>query len=135
MMNWRLVAIFLVFAATGSAAEQCPTRAGDEILALLDQAPTCETSLALFQVCAYGASGDVGLSEVVIDKCESVFRARLSRSQRRAYQAGQARCARKYRNESGSLYRSAEAFCRADLAKSFADRFAKGPAGQPAMRP
>ena len=71
----RLVsAVSLLAMATvpAAAAPDCPTREGDKILDLLDQAPTCERSLALFQACSYGAGGDVELSEVVIRKCEGI---------------------------------------------------------------
>jgi hypothetical protein len=119
----------LVAVATAPAAaatKDCPTLAGDEILERLKQAPTCENSLALFQVCSYGASGDVGLSEVVIRKCEGDFLAKLNKSQRQAYDQQQKRCARKYQNQSGTMYRSFEAFCSAILAKNYSRRFAKG---------
>jgi hypothetical protein len=127
MMSRLLVPVLLFVAVTASAAAECPTREGDQILDLLGHAPTCEKSLALFQDCAYGASGDVGLSEVVIGKCEGDFLTRLNRSQRRAYEVEQKRCGRKYQKESGSMYRSFEAFCRANLAKALARRFAEGP--------
>lgn len=127
MSRSLLVFAFILVAVVASAAAECPTREGDRILDLLDQAPSCEASLALFQACAYGASADVGLSEVVIGKCERDFLIRLSPPQRRTYAAEQQRCARKYQNETGSMYRSFEAFCRAILAQSYAGRTAKGP--------
>ncbi len=127
MSRSLLVLAFILVAVAPSAAVECPTREGDQILELLDRAPTCDASLALFQACAYGASGDVGLSEVVIGKCERDFLTRLSRPQRRAYAAEQQRCARKYRNQTGSMYRSFEAFCRANLAQAHAKRTAQTP--------
>jgi hypothetical protein len=129
MFSRLLCAASIVAMATAPVAapiEDCPTRGGDNILDLLDQAPTCEKALAFFEACAYGSSGDVGLSEVVIRKCEGDFLTKLSKSQRQAYDQGQKRCWRKYRNESGTMYRSFEAFCSANLAKNYARRFAKG---------
>ena len=109
------------------AALDCPSRDLDGILDLLDHAPTCQKSLALFEACADGASGDVALSEVVIRKCEGDFLTRLSEPQHQSYDRRQKLCSRKYRNESGTMYRSFEAFCRANLASDYARRFARGP--------
>jgi hypothetical protein len=112
--------------AAAAVAAECPTLDGEERLKLLDQAPTCDKSMALFELCAYGASGDVGLGEAVIKKCEGDFLATLGASQRRQYDREQQRCAHKYQKESGSLYRSFEAFCAAGVAKTYAHRFSKG---------
>jgi len=130
MFSRMLRAVLLAAMATAPAAAatpDCPTLDGDKILELLDQAPTCETSLALFRDCSYAASGDVGLSEVVIRKCEADFLTKLSTSQRQAYDRQQKRCARKYQTQSGTMYRSFEVFCSANLARDYSRRFAKGP--------
>jgi hypothetical protein len=129
MLSKLLCAISIVamtIAPATAATLDCPSRDRDNILDLLDQAPTCEQSLAQFQACSYGASGDVALSEVVIRKCEGDFLTKLSKSQRQSYDRQQKQCSLKYRNESGTMYRSFEAFCSANLAKDYARRFAKG---------
>ncbi len=117
---------FFLFAVMASA-EECPTLEGDQRLELLEQAATCEKALALFEICSYGAGADVGLSEIVISKCEGDFLTGLDRAQQRAYAAEQGRCERKYRNQPGSMYRSFEAFCSAKLAKTYAQRFGRSP--------
>jgi hypothetical protein len=130
MLSKLLYAVSIVamtIAPAAAATLDCPTRDRDNILDLLDQAPTCEKSSALFQVCSYGAGGDVALSQVVIRKCEGDFLTKLSKSQRQSYDRQQKRCSLKYRNESGTMYRSFEAFCSANLARDYARRFAKGP--------
>jgi len=119
--------VAMTTAPAAAATPDCPVQDRDSILDLLDQAPSCEKSLALFQACSYGASGDVALSEVVIRKCEGDFLTKLSKSQRQSYDRQQKRCSLKYQNESGTMYRSFEAFCSANLAKDYARRFAKGP--------
>src|SRR6516225_8676124 len=78
------------------AIAECPTHDGEAILELLDRAPTCSDSLSLFEACSYGASADVGLSEVVVKKCERDFLTRLSASQQQTYHRKQSLCARKY---------------------------------------
>jgi len=104
---------------------ECPVIDGKERLELLVHAPTCDKSLALFQTCSYGAGGDVGLSNVVVKKCERDFLTKLSARQRRIYDRKQRRCAHKYQDESGTMYRSFEAFCSANLARTYAHRFTK----------
>jgi hypothetical protein len=129
MLRCLLCAISLVAIATGpsiAATKDCPTLDGDKILELMDRAPTCAESRTLFEACSHGASGDVGLSEVVIRKCEGDFLTKLSKSQRQAYDQQQKRCTRKYQNQSGTMYRSFEAFCSANLARDYSRRFAKG---------
>jgi hypothetical protein len=124
----RLLSAICVLAPTtvpAAAAEEC--LAGfDERVALLEHASNCEKSLALFQGCSYAASGDVGLSQVVIKKCEGDFVKKLSKAQRQTYYRQQQRCARKYQDQSGTMYRSFEAFCSAILAKDYSRRFANG---------
>lgn len=130
-MLGRLAAIVSLAVASGvlagaaAAAADCQTLDGEKRLELLDQAPTCDKSMALFEACAYGASGDVGLGEVVIKKCEGDFLAKLNASQRRTYDREQQRCARKYEKKDGSIYRSFAAMCAANLAKAYAHRSSK----------
>ena len=120
-----LVAANVLSAAVAAAAE-CPTLDGAKRLELLDRAPTCDKSMALFEVCSYGASGDVGLSAVVIKKCEGGFLAKLSAAQRRQYDRERQHCARKYQNETGTMYVSFAAFCAAELAQTYVHRYSSG---------
>jgi len=50
---------------------------------------------------------------------------KLSKAQRQTYDRQRQRCARKYQDQSGTMYRSFEAFCCAILAKDYSRRFAK----------
>jgi hypothetical protein len=128
VLNYRTsVASVLIamsaFAAAATAAE-CPTLDGEKRLELLDRAPTCDGSMAIFEACSFGATADIGLSEVLNKKCEGAFLAKLNRSQRRKYDREQQRCTRKYQEE-GSMYRLFEAFCAANLAKTYAHRLSR----------
>jgi hypothetical protein len=51
----------------------------------------------------------------------------MSKAERRVYDRGIKRCDEKYKNESGTMYRSFSAFCRATLARDTAAKFAKVP--------
>jgi len=128
MSIWRLLSAIWVLAATtvpAADAEDCPT-GFDERVALLEHASNCEKSLALFQGCSYPASGDVGLSQIVIKKCEGDFLNKLSKARRQTYDRQRQRCVLKYQDQSGTMYRSFEAFCSAILAKDYSRRLAKG---------
>ena len=127
-MSDLLAAILSLAVAVGApvaavAAEECPTLDGAGRLELLEHAPSCDRSLELFELCSYGASGDVGLSAVVIKKCEGGFLARLGAAQRRTYEREQQHCLHKYEKEEGTMYVSFSAFCAAELARSYAHRF------------
>jgi hypothetical protein len=108
--------------AKGEATEaECPTRDIDQLIELFKKEPTCRSAIALFELCEYGASGDVPLGAAVTEKCEGDFLSKLSASQKRAYDREMKVCNRKYRNETGSMYRSFEAFCRTYVARKYSD--------------
>jgi hypothetical protein len=91
------------------------------------KAPSCRESLDVMEACAYTATGDVSLGEIVRKKCEAGFLAKLGKAQRRTYDRAIKHCDDKYKNESGTMYRSFSAFCRAILARDTAAKFAKVP--------
>jgi hypothetical protein len=141
MLAKLLLALALLFpplaphAWAGPKAEagekQCPHElsAFDKISQDVDKAPSCSAALELFSACALGGSSDVRLGGSVVERCERDFLSALSKAQKRAYQAEQKRCARKYSRQEGTMYRSATAFCLAEAAEKYARRFAKGGAG------
>jgi hypothetical protein len=112
----------LLLGRPGVAAD-CQTldQAGRE--QVLRQAPTCDKANELFGDCAYGASGDTALGQVVTEKCEGDFLKKLSAKQKRTYQRGIKTCNDKYANMDGTMYRAMAAGCRADLAQSYSRKF------------
>jgi hypothetical protein len=111
------------------AGQECPTRdTGWEAReAVVRKAPTCRDALKTAESCAFGASGDIGLTDIVIERCEADFLTGLGKAQRARYDAGMKRCSRKHRRQDGTMYRSMEAFCQATLARDTAAKFAKAP--------
>jgi hypothetical protein len=81
--------------------------------------------MKVFVACEYGASGDVQFGAVVEKKCESDFLDRLKMPQKAAYQREIDVCDRKYRNQSGTMYISFTAFCRAEVAQRYSQRALK----------
>ena len=76
-------------------------------------------------------SAYVSLAAIVTHKCEGDFLGKLNAAQKRAYQRDQERCRRKYRSEDGSMYRSFEAFCGANVARNYSARFLRNvPSGR-----
>jgi hypothetical protein len=117
----------LVFVQPGTAAEDCQQLGHEDREQVIRQAPTCDKAMELFGDCAYGATGDIALGQVVNDKCEAVFLARLSAARRRIYQRGIKHCDAKYANMDGTMYRAMAAGCRAELARDYARKFGKTP--------
>jgi hypothetical protein len=120
------LAIMLSFAAP-AWAEDCPAKSTDmdDIIAALNAAKGCDAAMKVFQACEYGASGDVQFGEVVEKKCESDFLDRLKAPQQAAYQREMKVCDRKYRNQSGTMYISFTAFCRAEVAQRYSHQALK----------
>lgn len=90
------------------------------------KAPTCKAAYEIMEACAYTASGDTGLGEAVRERCEPEFLPRLGKAQRRIYDQEQRRCSNKYAHESGTMYVSFAAFCRAESTVKYAARYRVG---------
>jgi len=97
----------------------------EEIIGVIDATPGCERAMKLFKDCEFSTSGDIHLGAAVEKKCEADFLRRLKAPQKRAYQREMGACDRKYENESGTMYRSFTAFCRAEIAQRYARKARK----------
>ena len=119
--------VVLSLAAGSARAEVCPAKSTqfDDIVVALKEARSCDRAMKIFEACEFGASGDVQLGAVVEKKCEGDFLARLKDSQKHLYQREMRVCDRKYRNESGTMYLSFTAFCRAEVAQRYSRRALK----------
>ncbi|WP_311976924.1 hypothetical protein [Bradyrhizobium diversitatis] len=129
-----LALLVLEGALRGAAyAEECPAKSTsmDDVIAVLNAAPGCGPAMKLFEACAYGASGDAQFGEVVEKKCEADFVGQQKPPQKLSYQRELQACDRKYRNKSGTMYISATAFCRAEVAQRYSQQALKA-AGQKA---
>ena len=91
----------------------------DEIVEAIHATPSCERAMNLFKDCAVSAGGDTQLGDAVEKKCERDFLSGLKPPAKAAYQRAMGACDRKYRNESGTMYRSFTAFCRAEIAQRY----------------
>ena len=107
-----ILAVVLSFAAAPARAEDCPAKSSgmDDIVAAVNDAPSCDRAMKVAEACAYGASADVQFGAAVEKKCEGDFLGNLKAPRKRAYAREMGACERKYRNESGTMYRSFTAF-------------------------
>lgn len=123
----------VLWGGAAHAAEECPAKSTsmDDIIAVVNAAPSCDRAMTLFEACAYGASGDVQFGDAVEKKCEADFLRSLKPPQKLSYQRELRVCDRKYRKKSGTMYLSATAFCRAEVAQRYSRRALKtGGAGR-----
>jgi hypothetical protein len=124
-----LTAVALAISIAGSLAKdepkkaQCPTLDHQEIEDLLRKAPSCQRAIALFEICQMGSGGDLSFGTIVAEKCERRLSGQTDRGRSGPMSANRKQCQRKYVNESGTMYRSFEAFCGADVARSYSARF------------
>ena len=121
-----LAALAVLIPGIASAADdRCPIESLDHAAVEqgLKAAPTCDASLKIFQKCSFGSSGDIRLGAIVTEKCEALFEGKLSPQQKSAYSRARHVCNTKYLKESGTMYRSFEAFCRAEAAHRMAKPF------------
>lgn len=125
LIAFLAVLAVLVPTAAFAADDRCPIESLNiaDITKGISQAPTCDAALKMFQKCSVGTSGDVGIGEVVTQKCEALFEGKLSAQQKRAYSSAKRICDTKYAREDGTMYRSFEAFCRAQAAHRVAMPF------------
>jgi hypothetical protein len=115
----------LVPAIALAADDRCPIESLQipEIKKGISAAPSCDAALKMFQKCSVGTSGDIGIGEIVTQKCEALFDGKLSAKQKAAYSRAKHVCDTKYAKENGTMYRSFEAFCRAQAAHKVASPF------------
>lgn len=115
----------LVPAIAFAADDRCPIESLQipEIEKGIRAAPSCDAALKMFQKCSVGTSGDIGIGEIVTQKCEALFDGKLSAKQKAAYSQAKKVCDTKYAKETGTMYRSFEAFCRAQAAHKVASPF------------
>jgi hypothetical protein len=122
-----VLALVLILGAAPAIAEDCPAKSTqmDDIIDAINAAPGCDRAMKIFEACEFGASGDVQFGAAVEKKCEGDFLTRLTAPKKQAYQREMRVCDRKYRNESGTMYLSFTAFCRAEVAQRYSQRARK----------
>lgn len=121
------IGLILSLSSAEAATMECPAKSTsmDDIIASLQQTKTCDAAMKVFEACEYGASGDVQFGEVVEKKCEADFLDKANAAKMQAYQRELGVCDRKYRKQSGTMYISFTAFCRAEVAQRYSRQMRK----------
>ena len=120
------ISIWLMASAAAPAlAMDCPVSDYDQVEKRMTDADSCDASMQLLMACQLGSSGDVGLSQIVIKKCEADFLPSLNAKARRGYERKVGACGDEFANESGTMYQSIRAICAAEVAHSYAGRISK----------
>ncbi len=120
-----VASVDLIAPAASAAICQGKSMTLDEIADVLKAAPTCDASMKLFQDCSLSSSGDLQLGAAVQERCEADFLAKLQTPQKHVYEHEIKACNGKYANLSGTMYRSWEGFCAAEVAQRYSQRALK----------
>ncbi len=127
LMTLALIAAGLFLLGSSAFAEEsekCPKGTAPIFEEDLQAAPDCAAAHAVHAFCGWGSSGDRGLAQVVIDKCEKIFLSKLKPPQKREYDSKMQRCEdkaeRAYRNGGGTADLSEGAMCEEDISASYA---------------
>ncbi len=122
-----VLAVIMSLGASPALAVVCQNTSMslDEVVDVIKAAPGCEGAMKIFKDCSLGTSGDTRMGEAVENKCEGDFLGKLKAPQKQAYQRAMNVCDQKYRNESGTMYRSFTAFCRAEISQRYSARALK----------
>ena len=126
MARRLLVAVVaLVAFARPVPAAECPVAGAEATSDAIEQASSCAQAAEVYGLCTWGSSMDIQFADAAITKCEADFLGKLTPQQRRAYDRAKMRCGSKYAHKSGTLYRSFEASCSVELAKTYWTRITK----------
>jgi hypothetical protein len=103
------------------ALDDCPAKSPsyDDRIAAISGAESCGAAMELLSACMFGASGDRGLSNRVIEICEADFLPALRPRRKAAYLAEKKGCARKHAAVEGTMRISAIATCEAMVAAKY----------------
>lgn len=115
----------ILLATLPVAAEDCQSLRYEEREAVIRKAPTCDKAMVAFGDCAFGASGDTGLGQIVTEKCQGDFLQKLGTGQKHSYERGIKRCNDKYAKMQGTMYVAMAAYCRARLAQTYSHKYSK----------
>jgi len=115
------LALAALAASAARANDSCFGSDADALSAALEKAGSCRAAFAKFSACAWGSSADLAFGDIVVKVCEGAFVAKLTAAGKANYAAEAALCAYEHARQDGTMYRSMEALCRAEVAQRFAE--------------
>jgi hypothetical protein len=123
MRQLFLIAIAICSCAqieSSAGARRCPVADGNERVALVARARSCQKAVWLFNRCTIGATLDGRLALSVMTVCEKTSLHQMSAKEREAYDAAIYACNAPYVMKRGTIYRSVAAHCRVDVIAEYA---------------
>ena len=129
-----VVAAAILFGSSALAIEQCPVsdaeseKAGgyvEAVIAAVRSARNCKRAVKTLEACQFGDSKTNRLLEIVETKCEPLFMTKASTAVKTAYKQAQERCDMIAEKNSGTMYQSLAAVCRAEKAHDFARKYGR----------
>jgi hypothetical protein len=124
MRRLGCIAFILMCASIPACAQDAcqygSEEAADASAKALEQAKTCDAAASRMRNCAWGSSVDAQLAMIVVGKCEKTFLEKLSPAGKKRYQDEMQLCSYEYARQEGTMYISAAALCRVDVAARFA---------------
>ena len=122
MLRLLLALALATFAASAALADEaCFGSDAAALSTALEHAGSCRAAFAKFSACAWGSSADLAFGDVVVKVCEGAFLAKLTAAGKANYADEAALCAYEHARQDGTMYRSMEALCRAEVAQRFAE--------------
>lgn len=130
-----LVSLLWLGLGAPAGAQDCQygsEQASESLARALTNAPSCSVAADKLQKCAWGSSADAQFASIVIDKCEKAFLPKLTPQGKERYKDEMYLCGYEYARQKGTMYISAAALCKVNVAV----RFSAKPeiADQPAPR-
>lgn len=120
----KTVLLLSVLILSNFAMADCPVDASnaEAIQTALDNTTSCYEAVNIAENCAWGSSMDVGFTATAQKVCDT-SRPALTPLQQSIYDGLVLECGEKYKNEQGTMYRSAAGFCALKVAETFASIF------------
>lgn len=126
-MKKSALLILLCLSAPLYAAE-CPVNINvasylDKVSAAIRATKSCDEGSTIAESCAMGSSGDTETAVVAERQCGLDFWKKLSKSDKKTYNDLQSKCDQKFKDKDGTMYMSANAFCRLNIAKLYSELY------------
>jgi len=127
-MKKTILAVLISFSALQTFAVDCPVNFGEEnyldkVGVAIKATKSCQEAAEIAEVCALGASGDLEIAPVAERKCGLDFWKKLSAQEKNVYGKLQFKCNEKFSKMQGTMYLSAGAFCKLNVAKLYSELY------------
>lgn len=108
----------------------CPAKSNEKnyaenIVKAIHAATNCEDGASIAEACAIGGRSDEDLAVIAEKKCGLDFLVKLQPREKATYSSLQMKCDHKYKKMEGTMYLSANAFCKLRVARLYSELYTK----------